>query len=104
MPRKRRRFTPEFKAQVVLDVLTGETTPAEACRTHGLSPNLLSLWKTPFLERAHSAFQTDEHHCDEAAKIAALERLVGRLTREREIFKKASRLLPSWARGNGRQP
>ena len=38
---KRRRFTPEFKAQVVLEVLTGRQSPAEACRTHALSPNLL---------------------------------------------------------------
>lgn len=104
MPRKRRRFTPEFKAQVVLDVLTGQATPAEACRTHGLSPNLLSLWKATFLERAHTAFQTDERLADEAARIAELERLVGRLTMEREVLKKASRLLPSLARGNGRQP
>jgi transposase len=102
MPRKRRRFTAEFKAQVVLEVLTGETTPAEACRAHGLSPNLLSLWRTTFLERAHTAFQTDEHRSDEAARIAELEQLVGRLTMEREILKKASRLLPGLARGNGR--
>lgn len=104
MPRKRRRFTPEFKAQVVLEVLTGQTTPAEACRTHGLSPNLLSLWKTTFLERAHTAFQADERRSHEAAQIADLERLVGRLTMEREILKKASLLLPSSASGNGRRP
>ena len=30
---KRRRFTPEFQAQVVLEVLTGRQSPAEACRT-----------------------------------------------------------------------
>ena len=30
---KRRRFTPEFQAQGVLEVLTGRQSPAEACRT-----------------------------------------------------------------------
>ncbi len=40
--RKRRRFTPEFKSKVVLDVLTGAQSPAEACRKHALSPNLLA--------------------------------------------------------------
>ena len=49
--KKRRRFTPEFKAKVVLDVLTGAQSPAEACRKHTLSPNLLGLWKGTFLER-----------------------------------------------------
>ncbi len=29
---KRRSFTPEFKAQVVLEVLSGTRSPAEACR------------------------------------------------------------------------
>ena len=58
--RKRRRFTPEFKAQVVPDVLTGRQSPAEACRKHALSPNLLTTWKTTFLERAHTLFQGDE--------------------------------------------
>ena len=39
--RKRRRFTPEFKAKVVLEVLTGTQSPADACLRHALSPNLL---------------------------------------------------------------
>ena len=30
--RKRRRFTPEFKAEVVLEALSGETSQAELCR------------------------------------------------------------------------
>jgi transposase len=46
---KRRQFTPEFKVRVVLDILTGVQSQAEACRKHGLGPNLLSLWKTAFL-------------------------------------------------------
>ena len=35
--KKRRRFTPEFKAQVVLEVLSGVQSPAEVCRRHALS-------------------------------------------------------------------
>ena len=49
--RKRRRFTPEFKAKVVLDVLAGAQSPAEACRKHALRSNLLGLWKATLLER-----------------------------------------------------
>ena len=56
---KRRQFTPEFKARVVLDVLTGVQSPAEACRKHALGPNLLGLWKAAFLERAHLVFDGD---------------------------------------------
>ncbi len=38
----RRRFPPEFQARVVLEVSTGTQSPAEACREHALSPNLLT--------------------------------------------------------------
>ncbi len=33
--KKRRQFTPEFKAQLVQDVLTGVQSQAEACRKNG---------------------------------------------------------------------
>lgn len=37
MPKRRRRsFTAEFKAQVVLEVLTGTKSQAEAARQHKL--------------------------------------------------------------------
>ena len=35
--RKRRNFTPEFKGQVVLEALSGESSQAEVCRRHNLS-------------------------------------------------------------------
>jgi transposase-like protein len=65
---KRRRFTPEFQAQVVLEVLTGRPSPAEACRKHALSPNLLTIWKSTFLERAHAISQPDERHDEDQSR------------------------------------
>lgn len=100
--RKRRRFTPEFKAQVVLDILTGRQSPAEACRKHALSPNLLSLWKAHFLERAHTLFQADEQRDGDQARIAELERMLGRSALQIEILKKASTLLAADSIGGGR--
>ena len=34
---KRTRYTPEFKAAVVLEALSGESSQAELCRRHNLS-------------------------------------------------------------------
>ncbi len=99
---KRRRFTPEFKAQVVLDILTGRQSPAEACRKHALSPNLLSLWKAHFLQRASSLFQPDEQRDGDQARIAERERMLGRATLQIEVLKKASTLLAADSIGGGR--
>jgi transposase-like protein len=102
MMRKRRRFTPEFKAQVVLDLLSGQTSPAEACRKHTLSPNLLSTWKAHFLQQAHTLFQPDEQREGDQARIAELERMLGRATLQNEVLKKASTLLGLDSIGGGR--
>src|SRR5512135_789790 len=99
--KKCRRYTPEFKAQVVLAVLTGAHSPAEACRKHALSPNLLTTWKATFLERAPTLFQGDEQRDEAQARIAELEQLLGRATRQIEILKKASTLLDAASTRSG---
>ena len=103
MPRRARRsFTPEFKAQVVLDLLRGERSQAELCRLHQLSPSLLALWKDAFLERLPLVFQADEWRSQDQQRIADLEQLVGRQALELEILKKATRLMRGPANAGGR--
>jgi transposase-like protein len=41
---KRRKFTPEFKTQVVLEELTGVKDKAEICREYRLSIQVFSRW------------------------------------------------------------
>ena len=91
---KRRKFTAQFKAEVVLEALNGESSQAELCRRHNLSENQVSTWKRQFLENAETFFESPEKQSSEsAARIAELERLVGRLTLDAEIQKKATTLL-----------
>ena len=88
---KRRRFTAEFKAKVVLEALSGESSQAEVCRRHHLSEEQLSKWKHQFVENAASLFESrDKSSEDTAERIAHLEQLVGRLTVALDIQKKAS--------------
>ena len=54
---KRDYFTSEFKAQVILQVLTGAKRSAKVCREHELGAPLLSNWKTAFLEQAAACFR-----------------------------------------------
>ena len=89
--RKRRNFTPEFKAEVVLEALTGESSQAELCRRHNLSDEQLSKWKRQLLENAATLFEPSGKQSDaDAERIAHLEQLVGRLTVALDIQKKAS--------------
>ena len=88
--RKRRNFTPEFKTEVVLEALRGESSQAELCRRHDLSEDQLSKWKQQFLENAVSVFtSSDQQSSEDAERIAHLERLVGRMAVAMDIQKKA---------------
>ena len=91
---KRRRFTAEFKAEVVLEALCGESSQAELCRKHNISDVQLSKWKRQLLENAASLFEpADKQTNASQERIAQLEQLVGKLTLELDIQKKVSTLL-----------
>ena len=91
---KRRKFTPEFKAEVVLEALSGQSSQAELCRRHNLSEQQLSKWKQQVVENVASLFSsTDQQSSETTERIAQLEQLVGRLTLALEIEKKALTLL-----------
>jgi transposase-like protein len=85
----RRTFTPEFKAKVVLEVITGAKSAAAVCRQHNLKPQLLAGWKATLLQKTPLVFPSQEQRSPEQAHIAEWERLVGRLTLEMEIQKKS---------------
>jgi transposase-like protein len=48
---ERRKFSPEFKARVVLEALSGAKSNTELCREHNLKPQLLADWKAAFTGR-----------------------------------------------------
>lgn len=99
--RARRQFTAEFKAQRVLEVLSGRKTAAAVCREYQLKPDLLTRWKADFITHAASVFEGDVRSQQAERHIADLERMVGRLTLELEVAKKA--VLLSAGSSTGRQ-
>jgi len=88
---RRRRFTPEFKAQMVLEVLSGRRTAAGICRQHRIKAQLVSEWKRIFLANAANAFQGKARLRKAQARMAELERLVGRQALELEVARKPCR-------------
>lgn len=92
----RRKFTPEFKAQVVLEMLTEHKSAAQLSREHGIKDSVISRWKQEFIERSPAIFENGLAEKDEHIQhIAELERLVGQLTIELNAAKKVSRYLNS---------
>jgi transposase-like protein len=107
MSRKRRSYSPQFKVEAVMESLLGQKSNAEICRERDIKESLLYKWKQEFLEQAPPLFedkrgkQVDSQVAEQAAQIADLERMVGRLTMEVDILKKADSWLSQHRRRNG---
>jgi transposase-like protein len=63
---------------------------------------MIGAWKQQFLAAATQAFEKGGEANAEQERIAELERMVGKLTMELEIAKKASHLLAGMRGRNGR--
>ena len=77
---KRRTFKPEFKARVVLQVLTGAKTAAQASREHRFSEQLLASRRKQLLTHADLVFAQEREATADNVRIAELEQMVGRQT------------------------
>ena len=87
---KQRNYSTEFKRQVVLEYLAGETLHGLAKR-HDVSRNVIRLWVARY--EADGELNDDTTAADllqdYKARIAALERLAGKLALEVEFLKGA---------------
>ena len=98
--RNLRTYSQEFKRQVVEELLSGESRPAQLCRRHNISSSLLYHWK-----RQYSLGKFNNEPIEEAAlkdRIEKLERLVGKLTLENELLKRGLQNSISQRPGNGK--
>ena len=79
----RRSFTEEFKREAVARLLDGHSAMSVAERLGLSNPNLLYRWKSSQLERSGPVAASLE------ARVHELEVELQRVTRERDILKKA---------------
>jgi transposase len=89
----RRRFTKEFKLNVVRDFTSG-ISAAELIRKYDIHSNLVYKWTQEFRLNPSGAFRTavgSEQPVNDVQRIAELEQMIGRLTMENEFLKKALR-------------
>lgn len=93
--KKRRTYTAEYKAKIILEILTEQKSIAQASREYGIKNSVLSRWKQEFIERSPAIFEQGSSVDGRDQRIAELERMVGRLATELEMSKKVSRFLDS---------
>jgi len=94
---KRRNFTPEQKAKIVIEVLREERTLNEIAAEYEIHPNLLSRWKADFLENACKVFSKEVDDVQKAKQSYEKEkdellRQIGQLSYEVSWLKKKSGL------------
>ena len=87
--RVRRSFSDEFKKQVVESVVSGSATQAEIAREYKISPVIITRWKKDY--KAGKFFENVDSYdmAKQELRIRELERLLGKLTLENEMLKKA---------------
>lgn len=91
----KRKFTAEFKAQLVIEVLQGERELGVIASEHQINPNQLRAWKTAFLEKSPRLFEeskvekeADRRERETSEEKAAMLKTIGQLTLERDYLMK----------------
>jgi transposase len=84
--RNQRSFSVEFKRQVIQELLSEESRPAQLCRRYNISSSLLYHWKKQYSRGKFNNEPTEEAALKD--RVEKLERLVGKLTLENEFLKK----------------
>ena len=84
------------KFDSVLEFLSVQKTAEDICIEYDVPRRSLYRWRQQLLEEGPLIFDRDPEEAKAAeARVAELERMVGRLTMEMEVLKKASGLLNS---------
>lgn len=87
MSKHKPRYTREFKLAILAQVNAGIPV-AQVARENGLHPQLIFRWKNEYLDNPEKAFSGYGNPYKDQARIAELERMVGRLYSENEFLKK----------------
>jgi transposase len=98
---KRKQYTPEFKAKVVLESLQRDTTIEEVRKKYGVSNSMIHRWKEEFQKNLPLLFE-DKRNPKAKAQAQGyapgespddLKKIIGELTVQNEILKKVQGLL-----------
>ena len=91
----RRKYTPEFKAKVVLEALKERSSLTELSEKYEVSSVMISRWKNEFLSNASAAFGggTARAESERQKERDWLHRKFGELEMELDFAKRVSKKL-----------
>lgn len=95
MGKQRRAWSAEVKEQIVLSVLRGELSTAEAARQHGVNESLVHTWRANFLDAGRARLAGERQNDGHAAlerENDRLKRIVAEKELELDISRKVRRL------------
>jgi transposase len=87
MGKTRKAYPREFKMSVVNQVIGGSQI-SQVARENGIHPTLLTRWKREYTHNPNKAFGGNGNAYKDQARLAELERLVGKLYAENDFLKK----------------
>ena len=90
MPRKKRKFTAEFKTKVALAACREDRTVAQLASDFGIHPNLITNWKRQLLIQAIGIFTGEVKKSEQADDqlIGQLYQKIGQLEVQLDWLKK----------------
>jgi transposase len=88
MKKTRRKFTSGFKARVAIEALKERESLAELSKRYEVHPTMISKWKTEFLEKSASVFDTKSEQ-ESGVDPETLYAKIGQLEIENDFLKKS---------------
>src|SRR5215468_11986336 len=97
VPEDVQRWTAKRRAALVLSIVKGETSVAEAARKHGLKVAEVEEWRDRFLLGAENALRARprEEEALREEELNRLKRKVGELTMDLDILREAAKQRPT---------
>jgi len=73
MQKEKRKFSSEFKVQVLREHLENQIPVGKICEEYNIAPNLFYLWKKEFFSKAVEIFTKKKKRNSDDEKITRLE-------------------------------
>lgn len=92
-----KRWTAKRRSALVIEILRGDLSVAEAARRHGLTVGEVEEWRERFLAGAENALRSRplDDDAQKAQEIKRLKQKVGELVMELDVVKEAIKGHPS---------